>query len=352
MSLLKLLTFRDIYLIFDDMTSLIRTTSFTGFREVTSQLGGNADLMLERFRINPTLLMDEDARVPLRSLVGLLEFAARELECPDFGLRMAEYQDLHILGPIAVIARTCATAGEALAQIIRFIGYHSPGIRLDLDLSEAKAPHLVIDIRLSGPSPRRQMEELAMGVAHNGMKVLYGDKFVAQSVLFSAHHSLAQARYRRYFKTQVYTGQSCNALVLRAEQLSQRIEQQAPYLHHALERYFDQFDLQATSDVLHQVERLVLRMMPIQRCRLPLIAEQLGMHVRMLQRRLAEEGRSFDEVVETLRRERADHYLAERHMPMSQVAGLLGYSEQSVFNRACQRWFSTSPGARRRQLLK
>jgi AraC-like DNA-binding protein len=348
----KLLTSHDICLIFDDMTSLIRTTSFTGFREVTSQLGGQADLMLERFRINPGLLMDEDARVPLRSLVGLLEFAARELECPDFGLRMAKYQDLHVLGPIAVIARTCATAGEALAQVIRFIGYHSPGIQLDLDVSEAKAPRLVIDILLSGPTPRRQMVELAMGVAHNGMKLLYGDNFVARSVLFSSHYSLAQARYRRYFKTTVYTGQTCNALVLRDEQLSQRIEQQAPYLHHALERYFDQFDLQATSDVVNQVERLVLRLMPIQRCRLPLIAEHLGMHVRMLQRRLAEQGRSFDEMVETLRRDRADHYLAQRHMPMSQVAGLLGYSEQSVFNRACRRWFSMSPGARRRLLLE
>jgi AraC-like DNA-binding protein len=190
-----------------------------------------------------------------------------------------------------------------------------------------------------------------MGVAHNGMKVLYGDNFVAQSVLFSAPHSSTLTRYRRYFKTQVYTGQSCNALVLRDEQLNQRIEQQAHYLHHALERYFDQFDLQGTSDIVNQVERLVLRMMPIQRCRLPLIAEQLGMHVRMLQRRLAEDGRSFDEVVEKLRRERADHYLAERHMPMSQVAGLLGYSEQSVFNRACHRWFSMSPSARRRRLL-
>ncbi|SDZ50101.1 AraC-type DNA-binding protein [Pseudomonas sp. NFIX28] len=319
---------------------------------MTSQLGGQADLMLERFRINPDLLMDEDARVPLRSLVGLLEFAARELECPDFGLRMAEYQDLHILGPIAVIARTCATAGEALAQIIRFIGYHSPGIRLDLDLSEANAPRLVIDIRLSGPSPRRQMEELAMGMAHNGMKLLYGADFVAQSVLFSSHQSLAQTRYRRYFKTTVYRGQSCNALVLRDEQLSQRIEQQAPFLHQALEQYFAQFDCQATSDVVDQVERLVLRMMPIQRCRLPLIAEQLGMHVRMLQRRLADHGQSFDELVETLRRDRADHYLVQRHMPMSQVAGLLGYSEQSVFNRACRRWFAMSPGARRRQLLR
>jgi hypothetical protein len=44
------------------------------------------------------------------------------------------------------------------------------------------------------------MEALAMGVAHNGMKVLYGDNFVAQSVLFSAHHLPAQARYGRYSK--------------------------------------------------------------------------------------------------------------------------------------------------------
>lgn len=340
----------DIYLIFGDMTSLIRTTSFTGFRQVTSQLGGDADRMLERFRINPQLLEDEEARVPLRSLVGLLEFAARELDCADFGLRMAEYQDLHVLGPIAVIARTCSTAGEALAQIIRFIGYHSPGIQLDLDHSEAGSPRLVIDIRLSGPAPRRQMIELAMGVAHNGMKLLYGDHFVAQSVLFSSTH-LTGKTYRRYFKTTVQTGQPCNALVLSNEQLNQPIEQQAPYLHQALEQYFDQFDLQATSDVVKQVERLVLRMMPIQRCRLPLIAEQLGMHVRMLQRRLAEQGRSFDDVVETLRKERSEHYLGQRHMPMSQVAGLLGYSEQSVFNRACQRWFAMSPGAMRRQLL-
>lgn len=346
------MTCRALYLIFDDMTSLIRTTSFTGFREVTSQLGGQADLLLKRFRIHPDLLLEEDARVPLRSLVELLEYAARELDCPDFGLRMAEYQDLHILGPIAAIARTCATTGEALAQVIRFIGYHSPGIHLDLDRSEAQAPRLVIDIRLEGSTPRRQMVELAMGVAHNGMKLLNGDNFVAQSVQLCGIDPQALAAYRRYFKTVVYTGQPCNAMVLRNEQLSQRIEQQAPYLHNALEQYFKQFNLRATSDVVDQVERLVLRMMPIQRCRLPLIAEQLGMHMRMLQRRLAEQDRSFDEIVETIRRDRADHYLAERHMPMSQVAGLLGYSEQSVFNRACQRWFAMSPRARRRQLLE
>ncbi|MFC3102334.1 helix-turn-helix domain-containing protein [Salinisphaera aquimarina] len=30
-------------------------------------------------------------------------------------------------------------------------------------------------------------------------------------------------------------------------------------------------------------------------------------------------------------------------MPFNQVAALLGYTEQSAFNRACKRWFATTP---------
>ncbi|MNP59188.1 HTH-type transcriptional regulator VirS [compost metagenome] len=92
-------------------------------------------------------------------------------------------------------------------------------------------------------------------------------------------------------------------------------------------------------------------MLPTQRCRLGLIAEQLGLHERVLQRRLAELGCGFDELLERARRSRAEVYLAERHMPMSQVAGLLGYSEQSVFNRACRRWYGMTPKEVRRRLL-
>ncbi|MBM7061853.1 AraC family transcriptional regulator [Pseudomonas sp. UL073] len=334
------------------MTALIRTSSFTGFREVASQLGGDADALLERFRIRPGLLLEEDARVPLRSLVGLLECAARELDCADFGLRMSEYQDLHVLGPVAVIARTSATAGEALAQIVRFIGYHSPGIRLDLDLSEPQTPRLLVGMGIAGLQQQRQMVELAMGVAHNTMKLLYGSHFAAHAVQLCGISPLPLARYRRHFNTVVYTGQPHNALVLRAEQFNQPIAQQDPALHRALVQYFSQVHQQGATDVVAQVERLVLRMLPIQRCRLPLIAEQLGLHERVLQRRLAEQGRRFEELVEAIRRERTEHYLAEPHMPMAQIAGLLGYSEQSVFNRACQRWFAMAPRAKRRQLLE
>ncbi|PJI49096.1 MAG: AraC family transcriptional regulator [Pseudomonas sp.] len=334
------------------MTALIRTTSFIGFPQLVAQLGGDCAQLLRRFEIDPQALDDDEARVPLRSLVGVLECAANELGCPDLGLRMAEHQDLQVLGPVALIARNSATVGQALEEISRFIGYHSPGIDVQLDRGDPDAPRLVIEIRLPGSTRLRQMQELALGVGYNTMKLLCGSQFSARSLLLSGAGSLPAARYLRYFKTAAYFSQDCNALVLSEEQLGRRIEQQDPQLHRVLLDYLRPFDAQASAGLVRQVENLILRTLPTQRCRISLIAEQLGLHERVLQRRLVDLGTGFEALLEQARRSCAERYLAERHMPMSQVAGLLGYSEQSVFNRACRRWFQDTPRAVRRQLLQ
>lgn len=39
----------------------------------------------------------------------------------------------------------------------------------------------------------------------------------------------------------------------------------------------------------------------------------------------------------------AAKYLAQPGFQLVQVAGLLGYTEQSALNRSCRRWFGTTP---------
>ncbi|WP_241667750.1 MULTISPECIES: AraC family transcriptional regulator [unclassified Pseudomonas] len=345
------MTFADRKLILADMDAFIRTTSFCGFHELVTKLGGNPAQMLQRFHIQSQFLQEADATVPLRSLVELLEYAARELNCSDFGLRMAEYQNLQVLGPIAVMARNSASVEHALRDIVRFIGYHSSGIELDLDLSLAQSPRLIIGLRLPSLLPQRQMLELAMGVAYKAMKLLCGTHFRAQAVLLCAVSGLPTAHYRRYFKTEVCTGQSCNALVMTQQQLNQGIEAQDPNVHRTLVQYFEHVHGHSTVDLIGRVHRVVSRLLPTQQCRLPIIAQHLGIHERALQRQLAERQQRFDQILDKIRRERADYYLKEQSIPISQIAGMLGYSEQSVFNRASRRWFAATPGERRRQLL-
>ncbi|MDF3936627.1 AraC family transcriptional regulator [Pseudomonas citronellolis] len=333
------------------MEPFIRTTSFAGFRELVRQFGRDPLEYLRRFRIQPQLLDDEDARVPLRSLVGMLECVAAELGCPDFGLRMADYQNLHVLGPIAAIALNSDNVGHALGDVVRFIGYHSPGIHLELDQAPGQAPRLCIALRIPGVHQQRQMAELAMGVAHNTLKLLCGPGFKAQAVELYGASPVPAQRYRRFFLSEVRGNQAGYAMLLSRAQLEQRIERQDPALRRTLVQFLNQLEPQGAADLTEMSRRLVLRMLPTQRCRLPLVAEQLGLHERTLQRRLGESGETFEGIVDAVRREQAEGYLAARDIPLAQIANMLGYSEQAVFNRACRRWFGQTPGARRRQLL-
>src|SRR3546814_18636327 len=73
------------------------------------------------------------------------------------------------------------------------------------------------------------------------------------------------------------------------------------------------------------------------------VASKLNMHPRTLQRRLKEEGSSFEAIKDDVRRDVAARYLSESDLPLTRISSLLGYSESSVLNRSCPRWFAKSP---------
>jgi AraC-like DNA-binding protein len=60
-------------------------------------------------------------------------------------------------------------------------------------------------------------------------------------------------------------------------------------------------------------------------------------------RRLGEEGVAFSEILDETRAALAKRYLAERDLPVSEIAWLLGYSELSSFTHAFKRWTKMTP---------
>ena len=82
---------------------------------------------------------------------------------------------------------------------------------------------------------------------------------------------------------------------------------------------------------------------------LPRIAAALETPPRTLQRRLAAANVSFSELLDAVRREQAQRYLKSRSLSLTEVALLLGFSEQSTFNHAFRGWFGIPPSAWRTQ---
>jgi AraC-like DNA-binding protein len=77
------------------------------------------------------------------------------------------------------------------------------------------------------------------------------------------------------------------------------------------------------------------------------VAAYTGQPVRTLQRLLGEEGVDYRSLVEELRKELAKHYIAQSELSLLDVALMLGFSEQSSFQRAFRRWYGVTPGVYR-----
>ena len=83
--------------------------------------------------------------------------------------------------------------------------------------------------------------------------------------------------------------------------------------------------------------------------RLEAVAYRLATTPRTLQRRLAREATSYDDLRESVRKNAAEELLDERMLSIAEIAYLLGYSEPAAFHRACKRWFHAGPQALRRR---
>jgi AraC-like DNA-binding protein len=75
------------------------------------------------------------------------------------------------------------------------------------------------------------------------------------------------------------------------------------------------------------------------------VARELGLSARTLQRRLTEDGLSFQQLLQDARRELARHYLLNSALELNETAYLLGYEDAHSFFRAFQQWEGSSPGA-------
>lgn len=80
------------------------------------------------------------------------------------------------------------------------------------------------------------------------------------------------------------------------------------------------------------------------------VASDLGMSGRTLRRRLAEEGTSYQALLDEVRESLALEMLGTGRLPVEDVALRLGYAEASSFIHAFRRWRGTTPAAHQRAL--
>jgi AraC-like DNA-binding protein len=336
-----------------DAQVLIRARALTGFAELVAAHGGDADALLRHARIAPGILRQPDATLPLERVAVLIDDAATSLAIADFGIQLAARQDISVLGAVALIARYAPTVGEAVRGIARYLPYHTPGARLDL-VADSDPHYTQFRYALSLPPgvPRRHVVELSYAVAIGFLRLVIGESGRQWRIGFAHTEGLTPARYRKAFGCTVRLGEDADKLAFPVRLLAAPIDPGSEALRREAERFVGNVMRRFPLDVGHQVEAMIDRQLATGGCSIALVARQMGLHKRTLQRRLDAQGLRFEEVIDRLRRDRAAELLPHAAIPLAQVGELLGYSEQSSFVRACRRWFGRTPLAMRGELQR
>lgn len=325
------------------MAGLIAAAALLHFSDLVSGLGGDPQALMRAQGVDPQAAGDPEGLLSYSAVTAVIGSAALALDCPDFGMRLGQRQGIEILGPLALLMRHAETLGDALEGLCRYLYHCAPPDALELRRGSRSAM-LSLEIAPWQLAYRDQTVEKGMMVGIQALRLVLGQDFVPLRVTMQHNPIATPQTYRRFFGTSVEFGSDRNAIHLPNEQLHHAIEGRDPVVLALVKDYLGQID--PALPLAGRVQQLILRMLPVNQANLAAVAQALLIHPRFLQRRLAESGSSFEDILDQVRRDKA-WYLSERGLQAGQIASMLGYAEQSSYARACRRWYGESP----RQLI-
>lgn len=326
------------------LATVIQATCLWGYRAQMHHLGVDPNVYLARFGIP----RDADARegefIPFDAWVAMLEATADELQRPDFGLRLARWWGLDVLGPVAVIARNSRTVLTAVEAVSQYLYVHSPSMRV-LRAPWTDGPDIGFAFELADPKPPAALQgyELSMAVTVRILHLLGGRDAAPESISFPHPRHAPIKAYQDALGCPVRFGRTWCGFELSAELGDRPIAGADTATRRLARKYLDARYIPPSAPLSDRVADLARDLLPTGQCSVGAIAGDLAVPSRTLQRRLAAEGTTCQEVIERERRSLAARYLAIPDMQLNHIAGLVGYTEQSAFNRSCRRWFGMTP---------
>ena len=297
----------------------------------------------------PAILFEQDKIYVTTAEIFALWRAVAEM-CPDpgFGLRLGTELRFERSHPVAIAGVCSRSFGDALKRLARYKQLTCPEeIRVQrkeqetsvefffLEAKEAE-PDIMVDVGLSW----------ILNVARRGsdgeIKPLRLDL-----IRPTKHRELLEG----HFGCRVRFKADRNALVFHSDDLDRPFVTQNEELVTLIAAQLDsELNSRNTSkDAGELVKQTLRRSLAGKRPTVQDVAEELGLSVRTLQRRLSESKVSFQGLLEDVRRELAHHYLLQATAEFNEVAFLLGYEDANSFFRAFQEWEGLTPTEWRRR---
>jgi AraC-like DNA-binding protein len=324
--------------------NIVRAGGLIGFDRLIRDLGEDPEESLRPYGLKVEDLADPDKFVSYSRAVEAMEGIALKTAVRDFGLRLSAIQDLEFYGLLWLIMQSAPTVREGMLLGIKYVNFHAPaqGYR-SFRSPDGKMDCVEMFQRLPGLPDLPQTAEHAVGHLYRIVVELSDNKLRPSEIHFRHAPVGSEAQYRRHFGLTPHFGSDFDGIAVEPMAFRRPISSHNPLLGQFVERFIAGVTPDQRQSTANQVSGLLNNLVRANMAELGTVASVMGQHPRTLQRRLKAEGVEYDTLRDGARKAWARELLAQNELGLAHIAHLLGFSDQSVLTRACQRWFGATP---------
>ena len=289
-------------------------------------------------------LMESKTRVPLEVF---LEFQNKLESCTKDPLFMVKTISKFPRGhynALEFLIGSSKTFGSALKNLARYVGVINSSMGMEAHRTQDKLIGQFLWLATQIPEPANQSEIFFSGVIHR-MNLWLDQPVYPERVCFKHAPRVAISEYETTFKTTVEFGCFKNQLVWPADLYELAMPRHDGELGKTLQSHLDQVISESSiyAGIAKSVEDVVIRNLSSGDVQAKMVAEELGISVRSLNRKLNAENTSFQKILSQTRQAIAEKYLAGTGMSIEEISFLIVFSDRRSFERAFRQWTGQTP---------
>jgi len=319
-------------------------SSFCAFADALNAYGLDADTVFEKAGVDPRRRFQAGARYSLAQAAAIWRQSLRITKDPALGLNVARQANPQYLHALGLAWMASADLLDALQRLVRY--HHVVTTIVTMSLKESPTEGCLV-FALPQTPEMDDLHEVRDCVALSILRMcrqLAGRRLTPTAVHLRRPPPSDPEPWANSFRCPLHFGADENRLDFDQQDLLKPLpghnRELALANDVAASSYLKQMRRGEISD---RVRRKLIELLPSSHASQTIVADELHMSRRTLQRRLDEEGVTFSELMDDVRSTLATEYLRQAHHSVTDVAFLLGYSDPRNFARAFRRWIGQSP---------
>lgn len=303
---------------------------------------------LEAAGLTPSLISKESERITGEQFQKLIRSLIDQSQDPLLGLKSGDYVQPGSYSVLGYITMSCSTLKDAVDRIIP---YEKLVGDMGVTSIETEDDKVLVTWNCAYPDPvvRRHMIDNVLASWCNYTRWLANMDEGPLEVRLEHEKpdaSIVNA-YEEVFRCPVMFDQPTSCLVINQEYMDTPLRQPDQSLRKTLEEHASS-QISVLSDnsarLTTRVKNAIRSQLKQGVSRKDIVAEQMGMNARTLQRKLQQESASYQQILDEVRQELAVDYLKNSQLPLQEIAVRLGFTEARSFHRSFKTWTGKTPG--------